>query len=63
MAANSQSSSNMSERNEIVRTNTTQAAFSGALLPVIGSGVALIAMLTIGTITIAGAIMGAMPGY
>jgi hypothetical protein len=25
--------------------------------------VALIAMLTIGTITIAGAIMGAMPGY
>lgn len=62
MAANSQSSSNMSERNEIVRTNTTQAAFSGAL-PVIGSGVALIAMLTIGTITIAGAMMGAMPGY
>ena len=52
----------MSQRNEIVRTNTTQAAFSGAL-PVIGSGVALIAMLTIGTITIAGAIMGAMPGY
>lgn len=46
-----------------MRTNTTQAAFSGALLPVIGSGVALIAMLTIGTITIAGAIMGAMPGY
>ena len=44
MAANSQSSSNMSQRNEIVRTNTTQAAFSGAL-PVIGSGVALIANL------------------
>ena len=52
----------MFERIETVQTQTSQRALSGAL-PFIGSGVALIVMLTFGTISIAGAMMGVMPGY